>query len=59
MYYGIVCRVVHILRTTPPSQTATFSTSFDATIRTCFQDVHGDFSAAAWAQIQLPFGEQG
>ena len=52
-------RVTHILRTTPPEQTAQAIHLFDMTMREGFQSIHGEVDDRAWLQAKLPLREQG
>ena len=50
-----VCRIVHLMRTTPPKQIATFVTEFDATIRNAFESlIESNMSAQIWEVAKLP-----
>ena len=50
-----VCRIVHLMRTTPPRQITTFITEFDTTLRTAFESlIESDISAQIWEIAKLP-----
>ena len=52
---ALVCRIVHLMRTTPPRQIATFITEFDATIRMAFESlIESDMNAQTWEIAKLP-----
>ena len=50
-----VCRIVHLMRTIPPRQVATFVTEFDTTIHNAFEILlQSEINAHIWEVAKLP-----
>ena len=57
-----VCRIVHLMRNTPPRHITSFITEFDATLRTAFESlIVSDISAQIWevAKLSPKYGGMG
>ena len=53
-FCGSFCKLVHLIRSTPPSLVAEALSLFDSDIRRCFMECTSmDFSDVAWHQAQL------